>query len=151
MSLLELKRMTRETQRLESYLQEDSAYGLLLDFYDSWFAQQAAYDVWDDIVHRILPRQREAGLTLNPELEQQAETALEHIEIVLAERFEAVVREFDLDLQDVPTQGDEDESDMDKLGYMLCDLEDLTHGEAVMSMVRVLRMRQRNQQKVRLS
>ena len=151
MSLLELKRMTRETQRLESYLQEDSAYGLLLDFYDSWFAQQAAYDVWDDIVHRILPRQREVGLTLNPELEQQAETALEHIEIVLAERFEAVVREFNLDLQDVPTQGDEDESDMDKLGYMLCDLEDLTHGEAVMSMVRVLRMRQRNQQKVRLS
>lgn len=143
--------MTRETQRLESYLQEDSAYGLLLDFYDSWFAQQAAYDVWDEIVHRVLPRQRELGFTLNPELEQQAETALEHIELILAERFEKVAREFNLDLQDIPAQDDEDESDMDKLGYMLCDLEDLTHGEAVMSMVRVLRMRQRNQQKMRLS
>jgi hypothetical protein len=143
--------MTRENQRLESYLQEDSAYGLLLDFFDSWFAQQAAYDVWHDLVHRILPRQQELGLTLNPELEQQAESALEHIETILAERFRAVVQEFNLDLEDIPAQGDEDESDMDKLGYMLCDLEDATHGEAVMSMVRVLRMRQRNQQHVRLS
>jgi hypothetical protein len=145
--------MTRDTDtaRLESYLQEDGAYGLLLDYYDSWFAKQAAYDVWYDIVHRILPRQRELGLTLTPDLEQQAETALEHIESILGERFKAVVREFDLDLQDVPLQGEEDEPDSDKLGYMLCDLEDATHGEAVMSMVRVLRMRQRKQQKGRLS
>lgn len=136
--------------KVESYLREDSAFGLMISYYDSWLAQQAAYDVWDDIVHKVLPRQEELGLALNPSLGEQAECTLDHVESVLEERFEEVAREFDLDLSDIPGE-DEEDDDINKLGYMLFRTEESSHSDAVMRVVRLLRMRQRAQARPMLS